>query len=328
MSNFTIVTEFLLMEFADIRELQILHAILFFLIYLATLMGNILTITAVVTDQHLHTPMYFFLSNLSLLDICYISVTLPKFIVNTMKGIQSISLLGCTAQIFFFLFFGSTEFAFLMTMSYDRFVAICHPLHYGVIITPAKCLWAAVGSWLTGIVYSALHTGNMFRLPFSGSNVIHQFFCDIPQILKVATLDVYNTEYLLLAISSCFLLLCFALLIISYAHIFSSVLKIPSVEGRYKALSTCSPHLIVLLLFLLSSIIAVLGPTSDKSSVQNLLIAMAYTVLPPFMNPIIYSLRNQNIKVVLIRIIKVVFFPRKNVSNTKKFKKIIMSLYC
>ncbi|XP_020831814.1 olfactory receptor 14I1-like [Phascolarctos cinereus] len=285
MANFTIVTEFLLFEFADIRELQVLHAIFFLLIYLATLMANFLTITAVVTDQHLHAPMYFFLSNLSLLDICYISVTLPKFIVNTLMGIQSISLLGCTVQIFFFLFFGSTEFAFLMTMSYDRFVAICHPLHYGVIMKPARCLWAALGSWLTGIIYSILHIGNMFRSPFSGSNVIHQFFCDIPQVLQVATSDVYNAEYLLLALSSCFLLLCFAFLIISYARIFSSVLKIPSVEGRYKALSTCSPHLIVLLLFLLSAIIAVLGPTSDKTSVQNLLIAMAYTVLPSFMNP-------------------------------------------
>ncbi|XP_003341605.3 olfactory receptor 14I1-like [Monodelphis domestica] len=322
MTNFTIITEFLFMEFANIRELQVLHAIFFLLIYLATIMGNFLTITAVVTDSHLHAPMYFFLSNLSLLDICYISVTLPKFIVNTLMGIQSISLLGCNTQIFFFLFFGSTEFAFLMTMSYDRFVAICHPLHYGVIMTPARCLGAAVGSWLMGIVYSALHTGNMFRLPFSGSNVIHQFFCDIPQILKVAASNVYNTEYLLLAISSCFLLLCFIFLIISYARIFSNVLKIPSVEGRYKALSTCSPHLIVLLLFLLSAIIAVLGPTSEESSIQSLLIAMAYTVLPPFMNPIIYSLRNKKIKVVLIRIIKMALFLRKDVSNPKKIKKI------
>ncbi|XP_036621118.1 olfactory receptor 14I1-like [Trichosurus vulpecula] len=321
MTNFTIVTEFLLMEFANIRELQVLHAMFFLLIYLATVMGNFLTITAIVTDQHLHAPMYFFLSNLFLLDICYISVTLPKFIINTFMGIQSISLLGCTSQIFFFLFFGSTEFAFLMTMSYDRFVAICHPLHYGAIMKPARCLGAAVGSWFTGVIYSTLHTGNMFCSPFSGSNVIHQFFCDIAQVLQVATSDVYNTEYLLLAISSCFLLLCFVFLIISYVRIFSSVLRIPSVEGRYKALSTCSPHLIVLLLFLLSSIIAVLGPTSDKTSVQNLLIAMAYTVLPPFMNPIIYSLRNQKIKVVLIRIIKMALFTRKNVSNPKKIKK-------
>ncbi|XP_074087791.1 olfactory receptor 14I1-like [Macrotis lagotis] len=320
MVNFTIITEFLLINFASIWELQVVYAVFFILIYLSTLMGNFLTITAIVTDQHLHAPMYFFLSNLSFLDICYISVTLPKFIVNSMKGIQSISLLGCMAQIFFILFFGGTEFAFLMTMSYDRFVAICHPLHYGVIMTPARCLWAAVGSWLTGFVYSALHTGNMFRLPFSGSNVIHQFFCDIPQVLQLASLDVYNTEYLLLAVSSCLLLMCFAFLIISYAHIFSSVLKIPSVEGRYKALSTCSPHLIVLLLFLLSVIISVLGPTSDKSSVQNLLIAMAYTIVPPFMNPIIYSLRNQKIKVVLIRMIKMALFPKKNVSSPKKVR--------
>ncbi|XP_027717136.1 olfactory receptor 14I1-like [Vombatus ursinus] len=181
MANFTIVTEFLLMEFADIRELQVLRAIFFILIYLATLVGNFLTITAVVSNQHLHAPMYFFLSNLSLLDICYISVTLPKFIVNTLMGIQTISLLECTVQTLFFVSFGSTEFAFLMTTSYDRFVAICHPLHYGVIMKPSRCVWGALGSWLTGVIYSNLHTGNMFCFPFSGSNVIHQFFCDTPQ---------------------------------------------------------------------------------------------------------------------------------------------------
>ncbi|XP_074132055.1 olfactory receptor 14I1-like [Sminthopsis crassicaudata] len=321
MVNFTIITEFLLVNFASIWELQVLYAMFFILIYLSTLMGNFLTIIAIITDQHLHAPMYFFLSNLSLLDMCYISVTLPKFIVNTLIDTPSISLLGCMAQIFLILFFGGAEFAFLMTMSYDCFVAICYPLHYGVIMTRARCFWAAIGSWFTGFVYSALHTSNMFRLPFSGSNVIHQFFCDIPQILRIANSDVYNTEYLLLAISSCFLLLCFVLLIISYAHIFSSVLKIPSMEGRYKALSTCSPHLIVLLLFLLSIIISVLGPTSDSSPVQNLLIAMAYTVLPPFMNPIIYSLRNQKIKVVLIRIIRMALFPKKDVSSPKKIKR-------
>ncbi|XP_074087789.1 olfactory receptor 14I1-like [Macrotis lagotis] len=299
MSNFSIITEFLLMEFSSMRELQVLHAVLFLLIYLAALLGNFITIAAIITDPHLHCPMYFFLSNLSLLDICTISITLPKFIVNSLSGIQSLSLLGCAAQIFFFLFFGTTEFALLVAMSYDRFVAICHPLHYGIIMTPIRCLWAAAGSWLSGLVYSALHTGNMFHLPFSGSNVIHQFFCDIPHVLKVASSDVFHAEFLLIVASSCFLLCSFAFLMASYVRIFTSILKIPSVEGRYKAISTCSPQLVILMLFLISAMIAVLRDTSDTSPIQNLLIAMSYTILPPLMNPIIYSLRNQKVTVAM-----------------------------
>ncbi|KAM8970954.1 olfactory receptor 14I1-like [Sarcophilus harrisii] len=320
MSNCTIIMEFFFMEFSSIRELQVLHAILFLLIYIATLMGNLLTITAIVTDPQLHSPMYFFLSNLSLLDLGFISVTLPKFIVNSLTGNQSISLLGCCAQVFFCIFFAATEIALLVTMSYDRFVAICHPLHYGVTMTPFRCLWAATGSWVSGLIYSAAHTGNMFRLPFSGSNVIHQFFCDIPHVLKVSSSEVRDTEYILLATSSILILSCFGFLVISYTYIFSTVFKMPSEEGRYKALSTCSPQLIIFLLFILGALVTVLSPLSDNSPVQNLLISMTYAILPPFMNPIIYSLRNMKIKVALGRIIKMIFFP-KNMPISKIIKK-------
>uniref|UniRef100_A0A5F8HCF1 Olfactory receptor n=2 Tax=Monodelphis domestica TaxID=13616 RepID=A0A5F8HCF1_MONDO len=307
MGNFSVITEFLLMEFSRIWELQVLHAVLFLLIYLATMMGNLLTIAAILIDPHLHSPMYFFLSNLSLLDICNISVTLPKFIINSLIGSQTITLLGCTAQVFFFLFFSATEFAVLVAMSYDRFVAICHPLHYGLIMMPSRCLWAAAGSWVTGLIYSAIHTGNMFRLPFSGSNVIHQFFCDIPHILKVSASGVYHTEFVLIIASSCFLLSCFAFLIASYIRIFSNVLKIPSVEGRYKAISTCSPQLMILILFLISVITAVLRDTSDTSPIQNLFVAMVYAILPPLINPIIYSLRNKKILAAMGKMLRKIF---------------------
>ncbi|XP_051822843.1 olfactory receptor 14I1-like [Antechinus flavipes] len=314
MGNLSIITEFLLMEFSSSRELQVLHAVLFLLIYLAALLGNLLTCAAIITDPHLHCPMYFFLSNLSLLDIGSISVTLPKFIVNTLCRVQSLSLLGCAAQMFFFLFFAVTEFALLVAMSYDRYVAICQPLHYGIIMSPARCLWAAAGSWLSGLLYSAVHTGNMFRLPFSGSNVIHQFFCDIPHVLKVSASDVFNTEFVLIVASSCLLLFCFAFLIASYVCIFSSVLKIPSVEGRYKAISTCSPQLIIIMLFLSSSIMAVFRDTSDTSPIQNLLTAMTYTTLPPLLNPLIYSLRNQKVTAAMGKMIKRIFFLKKHSS--------------
>uniref|UniRef100_A0A4X2L997 Olfactory receptor n=1 Tax=Vombatus ursinus TaxID=29139 RepID=A0A4X2L997_VOMUR len=318
MSNCTIIMEFFLMGFSSTRELQVLHALLFLLIYIAALMGNLLTIAAIVTDPHLHSPMYFFLSNLSLIDLGCISVTLPKFIVNSLTGHQSISLHGCAAQIFFFIFFAATEFALLVAMSYDRFVAICHPLHYGVTMTLLRSLWVASGSWVSGLLYSAVHTGNMFRLPFSGSNLIHQFFCDIPHVLKVSSSD---TEYILLAMSSTLVLFCFGFLIISYTYIFSTVFRMPSVEGRYKALSTCLPQLIILFLFLLAGMVTVLGPISDTSPVQNLLISMTYTILPPFMNPIIYSLRNMKIMVALGRIMKMTFIPRKQMSIFEKMKK-------
>ncbi|XP_051822838.1 olfactory receptor 14I1-like [Antechinus flavipes] len=321
MRNYTIIMEFFLMEFSSIRELQVLHAILFLLIYIAALMGNLLTITAIVTDPHLHSPMYFFLSNLSLSDLGCISVTLPKFIVNSLTGNQAISLLGCAAQVFFYIFFAATELTLLVAMSYDRFVAICHPLHYGVIMTPFRCLWVAIGSWVCSFIYSALHTGNMFRLPFSGSNMIHQFFCDIPHVLKVSSSEVRDTEYILLATSSTVVLFCFVFLVISYTYIFSAVFKMPSVEGRLKALSTCSPQLIIFLLFVLAGMVTVLGPLSDTSPVQNLLISMTYTILPPFMNPIIYSLRNMKIKIALGRIIKTFFFPKKEMSIFETIKK-------
>ncbi|XP_074087767.1 olfactory receptor 14I1-like [Macrotis lagotis] len=319
MDNFTIIKEFFLIEFSNIRELQVLHVVFFLLIYIAALMGNLLTITAIITDAHLHSPMYFFLSNLSLLDIGYISVTLPKFIVNSLTGNQSISLLGCAAQIFFLIFFAGVEIALLVAMSYDRYVAICHPLHYGVTMTPLRCLWVVIGSWVSGLIYSALHTGNMFRLPFSGSNVIHHFFCDIPHVLKISSTEVCDAEYLLIATSSTFVLFCFGFLIISYTYIFSTVFKIPSVEGRHKALSTCSPQLVILILFLLAGIFTVLSPLSDTSPVQNLLISMTYTILPPFMNPIIYSLRNMKIKIALGRIIKITFCSKIEISKFEKF---------
>ncbi|XP_074087771.1 olfactory receptor 14I1-like [Macrotis lagotis] len=302
--------EFFLMDFSKIRELQVLHAIFFLVIYISSLMGNLLTFTAIVTDPHLHSPMYFLLSNLSPLDLGCISVTVPKFIINSLTGNQSIYLLGCAAQVFFFIFFSGTEFAFLVAMSYDRFVAICHPLHYEVTMTPLRCLWVAIGSWVSGLICSAVHTGNMFRLPFSGSNMINQFFCDIPHVLKVLSSEVHDTEYVLLATISTLDLFCFCFLIISYAYMFSTVFKMPSEEGRHKALSTCSPQLIILVLFLLDAIVTLLGPLSDTSPVHNLLISMTYTTLPPFMNPIIYNLRNMKIKAALGRIIKIAFPPK------------------
>ncbi|XP_071068390.1 olfactory receptor 14I1-like [Dasypus novemcinctus] len=301
MSNLTIFTEFVLMDISSSRELQVVQGLLFLAIYLGALTGNLVTITVIVTDPHLHSQMYFFIGNLSLIDLCCISITVPKFIVNNLVDSKLISLPACAAQIFLFMFFGSTELAFLVVMSYDRYVAICHPLHYGLTITPHVCTQAAGFSWASGLVYSSIHTGNMFRLPFTGSNVIHQYFCDVPQILRISSSDVRFSEFIILAISVGLGLLCSALLFMSYSNIFSMVLKMHSVEARNKALSTCTPQLAVLLIFTISGFIAALGPIADKASLSNLLIGMSYTMVPPVINPLIYSLRNREINIAVRR---------------------------
>ncbi|XP_006877999.1 PREDICTED: olfactory receptor 14I1-like [Chrysochloris asiatica] len=301
MDNTTIITEFILMDISSSRKLQVLQGLLFLVIYLGSLTGNVLTVTVIAIDPHLHFPMYFFIANLSFVDVCYISVTVPKSIINSLTGKKLISLPACAAQIFLILSFGITELAFLVVMSYDRYVAICHPLHYGLIATPRMCAQAVGGSWASGLVYSAIHTGSIFRLPFTESNVIHQYFCDIPQILRISSSYVKFSEYVLIAVSSNIILVCLIILFMSYVNIFSTVLNMCSAEARKKALSTCTPQLVILILFVISALIAALGPLSNKASLKNLLIAMFYTMVPPFINPIIFSLRNRDINIALRR---------------------------
>ncbi|XP_069890138.1 olfactory receptor 14I1-like [Dipodomys merriami] len=303
MDNLTLFTKFLLMDVCTSRELQLLQSVLFLVIYLGALIGNLMTIFLIVTDNHLHSPMYFFISNLSLIDLCSISVIVPKSIVNSMTGSMTITLRECAAQIFFYLLFATAEFAFLVVMAFDRYIAICRPLHYGLIVTPRMCAQAAGGSWASGLVCSAVHTCAMFSLPFTKTNVIQQFFCEIPQILRISSSEVKFSEFVIIVVSLCLVLGCFLFMIISYVNIFTSVLKMHSVEARNKALSTCSPQLFILLLFIISGSVAVLGPIEDKASLKNLLISMFYTMVPPFMNPIIYSLRNREINSALDRML-------------------------
>ncbi|XP_006876140.1 PREDICTED: olfactory receptor 14I1-like [Chrysochloris asiatica] len=316
MDNLTLITEFFLMEISSSWELQVLQGVLFLMIYLGAQAGNLLTILVIVTDPNLHFPMYFFIANLSFIDLCSISVIVPKSIVNSLTGRKSISLKECAAQIFLYTLFAPTEIALLVVMSYDRYIAICHPLHYGLTVTPQVCAQAAGGSWASGLLYSAIHTVNMFRLPFTKSNVIHQYFCDVPQVLRISSSDVQFCESILLAISSGIVLVCFTFMFMSYIKIFSSVLQMHSAEARNKALSTCTPQLAILFLFVTSALIAALGPIANKASLKNLLIAVIYTMLPPFINPLIYSLRNREINYALGRIYKKYFdFPKRVLLN-------------
>ncbi|KFO37868.1 Olfactory receptor 14I1 [Fukomys damarensis] len=295
MDNLTIFTEFLLMDVAGSRELQVLQGVLFLVIYLGALTGNLLTVTVIVTDTRLHSPMYFFISNVALVDLSSISVVVPKAVMNSMTGNKTISLPECAAQVFLFTLFAEVEIALLVVMSYDRYMAICHPLHYGLIITPSLCSQATAGSWASGLVYSAVHTGALFRLPFTKTYVIQQYFCDVPQILRISSSLVQFSEFIFVVLCTCFVLACAGFIFISYIKIFSTVLKMHSVEARNKAMSTCTPQLAVLCLFFITASVAALGPIAKKPSLRNLLTAMSYTMLPPFMNPIIYCLRNREI---------------------------------
>ncbi|XP_042649472.1 olfactory receptor 14A16-like [Tyto alba] len=294
--NSSSITQFLLLAFADRRELQLLYFWLFLGIYLAALLGNGLIITAIACDHHLHTPMYFFLLNLSLLDLGSISTTLPKSMANTLWDTRDISYLGCAAQIFFFVFLITTEFSLLTIMAYDRYVAICQPLHYGTLLGSRACVHMAAAAWGTGLLYSLLHTANTFSLPLCGGNVVDQFFCEIPQILKLSCSDSYLREVGLLVVSVCLAFGCFVFILFSYVQIFRAALKIPSEQGRHKAFSTCLPHLVVVSLFISTAIFAYLKPPSISSPSLDLVVSLLYSVMPPAVNPLIYSMRNQEIK--------------------------------
>ncbi|XP_067420712.1 olfactory receptor 14A16-like [Emydura macquarii macquarii] len=295
MSNRTTVTEFLLLGFSNVRELQILHFVVFLVLYLASLVGNLLIVTAIALDHHLHTPMYFFLMNLSILDLGSISVTIPKSMVNSLMNATSISYSGCVTQVFLFLFFASASFALLTVMAYDRYVAICQPLHYEIVMNRGACVQMAAGAWISGILISALHTGNTFTISFCGSNTVDQFFCEIPQILKLACSDSDLNEVGIIVFSLCLAFSCFVFITVPHVQIFTIVLRIPSEQGRHKAFSTCLPHLTVVSLLLCTSSFAHLKPTSSSSSGLNFLVAVLYSMLPPMVNPIIYSMRNKEI---------------------------------
>ncbi|XP_067393411.1 olfactory receptor 14A16-like [Emydura macquarii macquarii] len=296
MSNRTSMTEFLLLGFSEVQELQILHFVVFLVVYLAALVGNLLIITAIALDRHLHTPMYIFLLNLSILDIGSISVTVPKSMANSLMNTRSISYAGCVTQVFFLPFLVGADFFLLTIMAYDRYVAICQPLHYERVMNRGVCVQMAAGAWASGVLISALHTGNTFAVSFCRCNKVDQFFCEVPLLLKLTCSDSYLTETGLILFSVGLLLSCFVLIIVSYVQIIRTVLRIPSEQGRHKAFSTCLPHLTVLYLLVCTGGFAYLKPLSSTMSRLDLVVAVFYSVLPPVTNPIIYSMRNKEIK--------------------------------
>ncbi|XP_033024451.1 olfactory receptor 14A16-like [Lacerta agilis] len=293
--NESCVSEFLLLEFSAIRELQILHFTLFLILYMAIVFGNLLIISAVALDYRLHTPMYFFLMNLAIQDLGAVSVTIPKSMANSLMNNRHISYAGCVAQVLSFFFFVSSDTALLTVMAYDRYVAICNPLQYEMVMNRAACKQMVAGVWVAGILNAVMHTSATFATPFC-SNIVNQFFCEIPQLLTLSCSNLYQTEIGAIVVSTTFVFGCFVFIVVTYVHIFTVVLKVPSVQGRKKAFSTCIPHLVVFFLYCFTGCFAYLRPQSKTPSDLDFAITVMYTIVPPLFNPIIYSMRNKEIK--------------------------------
>ncbi|KAM6066355.1 olfactory receptor 14J1-like [Chlamydotis macqueenii] len=311
MSNTSAVNEFLLLAFADTRELQLLHFWVFLAIYLATLLANGLIVTAIACDHRLHTPMYFFLLSLSLLDLGSISTTVPKAMANSLWDTRAISYSGCAAQVFLLFFLLGAECALLTVMAYDRYVAICKPLHYGTLLGSRACVHMAAAAWGSGFLSAVLHTASTFSLPLCQGNAVDQFFCEVPQILKLSWSHSYRIELGLLDFLIFLVFLCFVFIVVSYVQIFRAVLRIPSEQGQHKAFSTCLPHLAVVSLFISTGMIAYLKTPSISSPSLDLVVAVVYALVPPAVNPLIYSMRNREIKDALKNLIPQVVFQQQ-----------------
>ncbi|CAN8175698.1 unnamed protein product [Coccothraustes coccothraustes] len=296
MSNSSSISHFLLLALADTRQLQLLHFCLLLGISLAALLGNGLIISAVACGHHLHTPMFFFLLNLALSDQGSICTTVPKAMHNSFWDTRNISYSGCAAQLFLFVFLMSAEFSLLTVMCYDRYVSICKPLHYGTLLGSRACAHMAAAAWASGFLLALLNTANTFSLPLCHGNALGQFFCELPQILKLSCSQSYLRELGVLALSVCLAFGCFVFMVFSYVQIFRAVLRIPSEQGQHKAFSTCLPHLAVVSLFISTVFFAYLKPSSISSPSLDLAVSVLYSVVPPALNPLIYSLRNQELQ--------------------------------
>ncbi|XP_053512751.1 olfactory receptor 1044-like [Artibeus jamaicensis] len=303
MRNETSVTEFILMGFSDTPELRLMSSLVFLFIYLFSLLGNMSIIAAVTRDSRLHTPMYFFLQNLSFLDMCYTSVTVPKALANSLMGSNVISFWECVAQLFLFLMLGASECFLLTSMAYDRCLAIHRPLLYGVIMSRKLCAELVAVAWLSGALYSVFQTANTFSLPFCGPNVVDQFFCDSSPLMRLSCSDFHTHEEVGFAVGGCFFVSAFGLTMGSYVVIISTIAQIRSAGGRGKAFSTCSSHLTTVTLFYITGNIAYLSPTSQDSPIQGRLLSVFYSVITPSLNPLVYCLRNKDMQVALKKLL-------------------------
>ncbi|KFO37642.1 olfactory receptor 7G2 [Fukomys damarensis] len=301
--NQTAVSEFLLLGLTDDAELQPLIFSLFLSMYLVSILGNLLIILAVSSDSHLHTPMYFFLSNLFLNDICLITTTVPKMLVNTQTQSHSITYTGCLSQLCFFLVFIGLESCLLAVMAYDRYMAICHPLKYMVIMSPCHCVLLVLLSLLISTLHSLLQTLMALQLSFCTDLEIPHFFCELDQIIKLSCSDTFMHKLLVYLVTGLFASAPLSGIIFSYIHIMSSVLRMPSPGGKYKAFSTCGSHLSVVSLFYGTGFGVYISSAVTESSKKAQVAPVMYSIVTQMLNPFIYSLRNRDMNNALSKLI-------------------------
>ncbi|XP_010606566.2 LOW QUALITY PROTEIN: olfactory receptor-like protein OLF4 [Fukomys damarensis] len=306
--NDTRISEFLLLGFSEDKELQPLVFGLFFSMYVITLLGNLLIILATTSDSHLHTPMYFFLSNLSFVDICFTSTTVPKMLVNIQTQSKVIIYEGCITQIYFFVLFVVLDNFLLAVMAYDRYVAICYPLNYLVIMKPSLCRWLVLVSWIMSALDSLLHSLMVLRLSFCTQWEIPHFFCELNQLILLACSDAGLNDIFIYITAVLLVVGPLTGILYSYSKIVCTICAISSVHGRYKAFSTCTSHLSVVSLFYVAPLSVYLSPVITQNSHSRSTASVMYTVVTPMLNPFIYSLRNMDIKNAVKRL-----FDRKTV---------------
>ncbi|XP_015263384.1 PREDICTED: olfactory receptor 10A7-like [Gekko japonicus] len=293
--NRTQLTYFVFLGLSKRIELQVLIFCVFLLVYIFTLIGNCLIVVVTRVDASLQTPMYFFLGVLSILDISYSSVTIPKMLLNALSKNKNISYTGCATQMYFLLFLGSTECVLLAVMAYDRYIAICNPLRYMVIMNKRVCLSLSLFSVMSGNVVSLVQTMWVFTLPFCGSNKINYFFCDIPPLIELSCVDTSMYERQLMTATILVIFTPFILIFVSYVLIISSILKMASIDGRWKSFSTCSSHLLVVILYYGTSSLIYIKPKYIFSEDTRKVVALIYTTITPLLNPAIYSIRNKDV---------------------------------
>ncbi|KAF7466867.1 olfactory receptor 10J1-like [Marmota monax] len=300
--NRTLVSEFIFQGFSSFREHQLTLFVIFLALYILTLAGNVIIVTIISLDRHLHSPMYFFLSMLSASETVYTLVIIPKMLCDLTGAGQPISLAGCASQMFFFVTLAINNCFLLTAMGYDRYVAICNPLRYTIIMSKRVCFQLVWGACSIGLIVAMTQVSAVFRLPFCATKVAH-FFCDIRPVMKLSCIDTTVNEILTLVISVLVILIPMGLVFISYILIISAILKIASAEGRKKAFATCASHLTVVIVHYGCASIAYLKPKSENTRDEDQLISVTYTVITPLLNPVVYTLRNKEVKDALCRAI-------------------------
>nr|XP_015290781.1 PREDICTED: olfactory receptor 5F1-like [Macaca fascicularis] len=308
--NYTSLTEFILLGLADTLELQIILFLFFLVIYTLTVLGNIGMILLIKTDSRLHTPMYFFLANLSFVDVCYSTTITPKMLADLLSEKKTISFAGCFLQMYFFIALATTECILFGLMAYDRYVAICRPLLYSLIMSRTVCLKMAAGAFAAGLLNSMVNTSYVSSLPFCGSNVIHHFFCDSPPLFKLSCSDTHLKETIFSTFAGVNMIGALLVILTSYSYVLFSIFSMHSGEGRHRAFSTCASHLTAIILFYTTSIYTYLRPSSSYSLNRDKVTSVFYTVVIPMLNPLIYSLRNKEVKKALKNV-----FTRKRIPS-------------